>query len=429
MEYFSVGLNAFCLLGQSILQTAFVGRLTEKKLQLGYRAVYPVLVMALEWLAVTLELYSFLAIGFQMIVFYGFNRLALQNQPWVAGAAAILAVYIAQLAFGVVNSAEALLFPQMIGRPLLYLLVVLASVLALVFCAAGYWLVIKFLTLDGERQTLAFILLILPEVFLLLMELYILQTSYSYISVESSPELMVQHMALLILQLFGLAALFCTLYAYRRIRLGFQAQAELNSLAQAVQAQKTYVREVQLRYAQTQSFRHDVKNHLSVLGGLLRQGDLAAGLAYLQKISAAADTLSFPYNTGNAVVDILLAEKLGLAQAGGIKTEVLLFCPQNSGVDDFDLCVIIANALDNAINSCRTLVGEKAIRIKGGRQGDFYLLEFSNSCAEQPLSPPGIGLANIQMVAEKYQGAVQIEKEGRHFTLSVLLNMGGLNIS
>ena len=236
-------------------------------------------------------------------------------------------------------------------------------------------------------------------------------------------------MALLILQLFGLAALFCTLYAYRRIRLGFQAQAELNSLAQAVQAQKTYVREVQLRYAQTQSFRHDVKNHLSVLGGLLRQGDLAAGLAYLQKISAAADTLSFPYNTGNAVVDILLAEKLGLAQAGGIKTEVLLFCPQNSGVDDFDLCVIIANALDNAINSCRTLVGEKAIRIKGGRQGDFYLLEFSNSCAEQPLSPPGIGLANIQMVAEKYQGAVQIEKEGRHFTLSVLLNMGGLNIS
>ncbi len=129
------------------------------------------------------------------------------------------------------------------------------------------------------------------------------------------------------------------------------------------------------------------------------------------------------------MVDILLAEKLGLAQAGGIKTEVLLFCPQNSGVDDFDLCVIIANALDNAINSCRTLVGEKAIRIKGGRQGDFYLLEFSNSCAEQPLSPPGIGLANIQMVAEKYQGAVQIEKEGRHFTLSVLLNMGGLNIS
>ena len=89
MEYFSVGLNAFCLLGQSILQTAFVGRLTEKKLQLGYWAVYPLLLMALEWLAVKLELYSFLAIGLQLIVLYGFNRLALQNQPWVAGAAAI----------------------------------------------------------------------------------------------------------------------------------------------------------------------------------------------------------------------------------------------------------------------------------------------------------------------------------------------------
>jgi len=89
--------------------------------------------------------------------------------------------------------------------------------------------------------------------------------------------------------------------------------------------------------------------------------------------------LSFPCQIGNPVignlvVDIMLGEKLGLGKAAGISTEVSLRLPKPCGIDDFDLCVIFANALDNAIHACQAVKGAKSIRISGEWQGDFYVI-------------------------------------------------------
>ena len=51
------------------------------------------------------------------------------------------------------------------------------------------------------------------------------------------------------------------------------------------------------------------------------------------------------------------------------------------------------------------------------------MLTFENTCPEGPLPPPGTGLSNIRAAAEKYHGAALVEKTGRLFTLSVLLNI------
>lgn len=92
-------------------------------------------------------------------------------------------------------------------------------------------------------------------------------------------------------------------------------------------------------------------------------------------------------------------------------------------MDDFDLCVLFANALDNAIAACRSSDGDKMIRISAERQGDFCLLTFVNTCSDAPLPPAGTGLSNIRAVAEKYRGAVLSEQSGGLFRLSVLLNV------
>ena len=192
-------------------------------------------------------------------------------------------------------------------------------------------------------------------------------------------------------------------------------------MEQATQAQKNYIAEAQMRYEQTKAFRHDIANHLSVLNGLLNHGELDESKAYLNKLKTVSTSLSFPYQTGNPVVDILLSGKLGLAKE--ITTEISLLLPRPCGIEDFDLCVIFANALDNAINACRLTEGVKSIRISGERQGDFYMLAFENTCLDEPLPPAGIGLSNIKSVAEKYDGAMLTEKVGQRFFLNVLLNI------
>lgn len=421
MDYFSLCLDGLCLLGQCVMHIAFVSRLTGKKQKMWHFVIYFFLLCTIQWFFTTFDFHDVLPIGAELLVLYSVSRLALRNRQSVSWAAAILAVYISQLSFGIVNSVEVMLFPRMIGKPLLYLLVLLATLTVFAICACCCGAVLKFLSLTEDRQTPYVGLLLFPGLFFFAAELYILQTSYSILPASISLGEAGKHGALFVMQILGLAALLCTLYAYQHICHGFQTQAALRSLEQATQAQKNYIAEAQRRYEQTKAFRHDIANHLSVLDGLLNSKKLDESKAYLQKLKMASTSLSFPYQTGNPVVDILLSEKLGLAKE--ITAEITLLLPRPCGIDDFDLCVIFANALDNAINACQSAKGTKLIRIYGERQSDFYMLAFENTCSDEPLPPAGTGLSNIKSVAEKYHGATLTEKVGQRFSLNVLLNI------
>ena len=239
-----------------------------------------------------------------------------------------------------------------------------------------------------------------------------------------------KHLLLLLLQVLGLCALCCTLYAYGRACSELKTRLELASLSQAAQAQKTYIAQAQMRYGKTRAFRHDIKNHLSVLHSLMNTGQIERAKDYLEKLENKTAALSFPYQTGNPVVDVLLGEKMELAEVKGIQTGVSVILPKTCGIDDFDLCVIFANALDNALEACiATSDIEKRITVRGERQGDYYMLEFDNTCVLGTTAAIGTGLSNIRAVAEKYHGAMLTESDGQWFRLNVLLNLSGMHFN
>lgn len=424
MDYFSLIMDGISILGQGIMHIFFVSRLTGKGRRLWHFAVYCLALSAIQWLSLSLNVNGILSIGAGILGLYAVSRFALGNQHPISWVAAVLAFYVSQLSFGIINSVEVAFFPGFIGTPQLYLLLLVAQALYFVACIGCYRAVRKLLAWTQDSQTPYIGLLLLPGLFFFGAELYILQTAYSFFVPSVSLEDVGKHGTLFFLQITGLAALLCTLYAYRQLCRGFQAQVELQSLTQAAQAQKVYIAEARARYEQTKSFRHDIKNHLSVLDGLLKNEKLDESREYLRKLETVSETLSFPYQTGNPVVDILLGEKLGLAKE--IETEVSLVLPTPCGIDDFDLCVLFANVLDNAITACRAQDGAKSIRISGKRQGDFYMLTFENTCSQEPLPPAGTGLSNIRVVAEKYHGAVMTEKTGGWFSLNVLLNVAAV---
>lgn len=268
-----------------------------------------------------------LAVGTEVLLLYGVSRLALGNRRAEALIASILAVYISQLSFGILNSLESVVFPNLIGKPFLYVLLVLATLAALFLCAGCYRAVLQVLSPEQERRMPYLGLLLFPGLFFFAAELYIIYTSYSVVPLVLSTAEVGKHFLLLALQGMGLAALLSTLYAYRGICRGFQTRAELISLTQAARAQEVYLTEARMRYERTRAFRHDIQNHLSVLDALLCGGQWKEARAYLGKLKAASASLSFPCRTGNPVVDILLGEKLGLARAEGILPEISLVLP------------------------------------------------------------------------------------------------------
>lgn len=419
MDWFTICLNGLSLAAQSLLHMAFLCRLTGRRARAWHFALYLALLCGVEAVSSAAGWGTPAAMAAALAVLYGMSRLALHNRPAPSCTAAVLSVYIFQMATGMVNSLEAAVFPRVPKGLPLYGLIVLAVLASLGLCGACYGLVLRLLPLEEDGPCLG--LLPLPGLFFFAVELYILETAYGRMSV--SPEPPGRHLALLALQVLGLGALLCTLYAYRRACRGVRAQAELDSLSQSVQAQRTYVAEARARYEKTRSFRHDLQNHLSVLGGLLSAGRTEEARRYLGKLEAASGALAPPCRTGDAAVDALLGEKLALAEARGIPADVSLRLPEDGALDSLDLCVIFANALDNALQACGE--AEPFLRVRGERQGDFYRLEFENSCAAGPPPKPGTGLRNIRAAAEKYGGAAAYEKAGGRFRLDVLLNISG----
>lgn len=422
MVGFEYVLGACNVAAQGFLQLLFAGRCTGKQMKIRYYVIYLFLLYAVVWIA---SGYRPLEMGLELLLLYGVSRFGFGADVLSASAMSILAVYAADFSFGIMNSLELLLAASIpISAFMLYGFALLGDLSALILCGVCYWFLAGQLPAEEKNAPFAGLLLV-PALFFLAAQFYIMRTAYGRIPSFPPKTDTGREIALLVIQTLGLMAMFSTLYAYRRTCDGFRAMAALSSFEQTSRAQKRYVEEARARYAATKAFRHDIRNHLFVLDGLLKKKEVHRAREYLRKLDFFSKELSFPVHTGNPVADILLGDKLALAAASGAKIKCSLVLPDSCGVDDTDWCVIFANALDNAAHACAGLEDGGWIHIKGERQGDFYLLEFENACAAGERTPPrmGTGLSNIRSAAEKYGGTMLMERTDASFCLQVLLDI------
>lgn len=236
----------------------------------------------------------------------------------------------------------------------------------------------------------------------------------------ASLERVLRHLRLFLVQALGLFSLFSVLSAHQRIS-GDRARIALSE--RRIRIQEQYVREAQKRYTGLRALRHDLNNHLLVLQGLLEKNELEEVRAYLTGLRGEAARLSFPFQTGRPAVDVLLENKTASAVRQGIAVTGALTVPPSCPVEDGDLCLLLANALDNALHACAGMGEreERFIRLSGSKQGDFWLLQIENSFRTGSRFRPGTGLSNIRRTAEKYRGTVTINTGGSVFTLRILL--------
>ena len=198
---------------------------------------------------------------------------------------------------------------------------------------------------------------------------------------------------------------------------------EISLLGQQEHSLNQYVEEAKARYDRTKSFRHDIRNHIAVVKKLLQSGKLEEAVSYMEDLDDMAEKMSFPCCTNNPVVDILVENKLGTAKSMGVDVDCSLLLPYPCGIRDIDICIVLSNALDNAIQAVKNPGAgtEKYIRVSGRIQGDFLMMEIENSSRGKGAFKEGTGLSNVKKVAEKYGGAMSIETQENVFVLHVLL--------
>jgi hypothetical protein len=190
----------------------------------------------------------------------------------------------------------------------------------------------------------------------------------------------------------------------------------------------------------TRALAHDMKNHLLAIRRLSAAGDEKKVGEYVDELLGELNIEAQSVETGNDLLNGIIAEKAAEAARDGIELSVVLDSSLLSFVSDTDLCTIFGNTLDNAIEASRQVSDPAAryIALRGLRAAGQAIVTITNSCATMPkiddVLPEttkeggihGFGLKNVYRTVKKYGGflALDTKTEGR-FCLSVLLPIPG----
>lgn len=200
---------------------------------------------------------------------------------------------------------------------------------------------------------------------------------------------------------------------------------------------------LQSQYDQYQTFRestelinqrlHDLKHQLAIIS---LEEQTSKRIEYVQQIEKDIIQYQAYIKTGNPVADVILTHK----NFQCIKNKIAFTCIVNgkllNHIETMDLCSLLGNALDNAIDSSLNVKEneKRSISVRIKEQAGFIIFSFQNYTEnvpqfheKLPLSTKrdkqnhGYGLKSIKYIAEKYSGKITINSKSNWFTLKILI--------
>ena len=196
----------------------------------------------------------------------------------------------------------------------------------------------------------------------------------------------------------------------------------------------THYAEVENMYRQMRGWRHDYRNHIQVLKSYADMGAIDDIKRYLDALDTDLNTVDMALKTGNKMTDVILNSKISLAKSKEIAVTADAHVAVALTTAEIDLCIIIGNLFDNAIEASMALPKEeRMIRVYMDMKNTQLYMSFTNRTAVKkqhkengrfPSSKGhghGYGLVRIDTIIERYQGYIRRNSEDGAFTTEILL--------
>ena len=230
----------------------------------------------------------------------------------------------------------------------------------------------------------------------------------------------------------GIAALIFVLLEYLLQRI--MKREEDKTIIYQNKLMKQQMDEIENIYMTMRGWRHDYHNHLQSLKGYLSLNKVEQMKDYLNELETDLDSIDTLYHSGNLQLDSILNAKLSIAEKGQIRIHCDASIPPQLHVSDLDLCVILGNLLDNAIESCRKIKNpdERFIRVYIGILKKQLYISITNATSETvkqrtdhyfttKRGDHGHGLKRVDQVVKKYDGYLNRQNEPGVFATEIVL--------
>lgn len=202
------------------------------------------------------------------------------------------------------------------------------------------------------------------------------------------------------------------------------------------QGQYDYYAALEEENVNVRKMYHDLKNHLLAIQGL-NNDQSGSSEIYLQRCLEAVSGYDEFYDTGNQLADIIFYEKCNTAKVNNIRTKIMIQKNSLNDIEMLDLCTILTNSFDNAMEACRQCNGERYIQVKTIKNEAAIIITVKNNYENEPVlnekgdlitskknkAKHGIGMQSLRMAASKYHGNVEIsvDKDKKEFLLIIMI--------
>ncbi len=228
------------------------------------------------------------------------------------------------------------------------------------------------------------------------------------------------------------------LYVYQSRICELLAEKELSNIHSMLKAQYDKYRNYQTTFDMINVKYHDLKHQIA---GLRAEMSEEQRQEWIDSLEQELESYSPELETGNSVLDTLIAGKMMNCRANNIKVT----CVADGNILDFmhvaDICTIFGNALDNAIESVSLIEDpeKRLIHLSVSTKKNFVIIQINNYCENQiklrngyPVTTKadktshGFGLKSIRYTVDKYNGNVTFDVNKNWFELKILIPRGGM---
>lgn len=197
---------------------------------------------------------------------------------------------------------------------------------------------------------------------------------------------------------------------------------------------ETHYQEVDNMYRKMRGWRHDYRNHIQAMKVMAANGNMDGIKAYLDELDTDLNTVDTVVKTGNAMADAILNSKISLAQSKSIAVHCDAHIPVKLQMSELDLCCILGNLFDNAIEASFSLPeAKRQIRVYMDMKGTQLYISFTNFTSGRKLNKVGnlfqtskgeghgFGLVRIDNIIERLGGYLSRNSEDGAFTTEILI--------
>ena len=329
---------------------------------------------------------------------------------------------------------EYLFFPKMALQPYRFTFSIVQLCIQCLLLPALFWFIQKYICpvlVCATSGNIWRFLWLIPATF------YLIWYYHSYFSnLKSSPtEIAIRIDNSIFLFFVNLGALLIYYVVCKMIQ-EMNANLELKMRNQQLSIQNMQYQNLKERIEAARRAKHDLRHHLKIIHAFIESENYTELKNYLNDYTRSLPSEAPIYFCEHPTVNPLLVWYIGQAKEHDIHFEVNVSIPTKIHVSDSDICVLLGNLLENALDACLSQTrGKRLIRISGGLQSDYVLVFTIDNTYETSIrrtaggaylsskhSGEGIGIASTQNIVAQYNGIASFRYDDTMFYASVLLS-------